>query len=98
MVVEHALGAEVGDGHADDTILKVERLASDVISGLVGVRHQGLVLEAPGQVTAKVVDDQTGGGSVGNVDEHVLAVADGGELLVKGKGGQQRTLTQNLEQ
>lgn len=98
VVVEHALGAEVGDGHADNTILKVEGLASDVIGGLVRVGHQGLVLETPGQVTAKVVDDQTGGGSIGNVDKHVLAVADGGDLLVKDKGGQQRTLTQNLEQ
>jgi len=97
VVVEHALVTKVGDGHADDTILKVEGLTGDVVSGLGGVRHQRLVLETPGQVTTKVVDDQTGSGSVGDVDEHVLAVADGVQLLVKGEGGQQRTLTQNLE-
>lgn len=97
VVVEHALVTKVRDGHANDTIFQVEGLANNVVVGLGWVRHQRLVLETPGQVTAKVVDDQTGGGSVGDVDEHVVAGAKGGELFVKGKGGQQRTLTQNLE-
>jgi len=97
VVVEHAFGAQVRNGHSDYTVLEVEGLAGDIVGSLTRVGHQRLVLKAPSQIASKVVDDKAGSGSIRDVNEHVLTIADGGELFIKSKGSQQRTLTKNLK-